>query len=110
MNIEIMVQQYFVIEHKTYEICDSPCIGASQTRDEGTQKYGPFSHAAALRNKKEILNQRKNEGWNATMDDKNHLMKGDYDLWYSIKRETLQKILLDDLEPKQQKKIRQALQ
>ena len=109
MDIEIIVNQYFVIEHKTYEICDSPCIGASEVIDKGTEKYGPFSHTCALQKKRDLTTQRLSEGWRET-NDKDHFVKGNYDLWYSIKKETVQTIPLHTLVRNIQKSINEELQ
>ncbi len=94
--MEIEIVRYFVVESKSREIHDSPCIGASRDIPQGISRYGPFTKKEAGAMLELLKRIRQQEGWKETYD-KSHLYQGDYDLSHHIVKENLPYTSLDQL-------------
>jgi len=86
MAIELVKTNYFIREHRSQEICDSPCIGASEHVGQKITNHGPYP----IRQEAEIQlshlqDKLRAEGWHHGVDG--CWRQGDYDLWLSIERQ-----------------------
>lgn len=86
MALELIKTNYWIVERKSHEICDSPAIGCSEHIDQGSKTYGPFETKRQTETKlAEMMESLEKDGWHE--NDYGCWMRGNDDTWLSITKD-----------------------